>query len=303
MTLKEASRGWRSHRGSYGQEGLRGRSTVGNMALQPPIASESRAALRGWPSAQLPSISVVEDRVILPPRRSSRAPTCSAIRYPGTRLPTCCAPAAGGRPSRASPSSTSPLPRLSDCNTSAIWLTTCARARLGHLYASLYARARRPRPRAICETAPLAWGVAPTQDADVRRVLLAVFRRRWEEVMAMVNGIVFTARRSRAEEGVLAIRFPWPGEVGNAQEYGSLGMVVVDDDEFARPGDARDAGDCTVVCFAGQTGEKRALNLRREIIIDGPPLQLVAPHQEFRERVRESYYQAKVFEGFQIWSR
>ncbi len=49
--------------------------------------------------------------------------------------------------------------------------------------------------------------------------------------------------------------------MGNAlQEYGFLGMVVVDDDdEFARLSEVRDAGDCPVVCLAGQKGREEGI--------------------------------------------
>ena len=59
----------------------------------------------------------------------------------------------------------------------------------------------------------------------------------------------------------MTYRFPWPGEVGNAlQEYGFLGMVVVDDDdEFARLSEVRDAEDCPVVCLAGQKGREEGI--------------------------------------------
>ncbi|KAH9175881.1 hypothetical protein EDB89DRAFT_2066086 [Lactarius sanguifluus] len=74
----------------------------------------------------------------------------------------------------------------------------------------------------------------------------------------MFNGIVSAARRSLAEEGVLAYRFPWPGEVGNAlQECSVLAMVVVDDDEFSQT-------------------------------------------ENSRQRVRELYYEGKVFDELQI---
>ncbi|KAH8978667.1 hypothetical protein EDB92DRAFT_2095699 [Lactarius akahatsu] len=98
-------------------------------------------------------------------------------------------------------------------------------------------------------------------DVDARRVLLAEFRRGWEEAVAMFSGIVSAARRSRTEEGVLTYRFPWPGEVGNAlREYSSLGVVVVDDnDEFSRLSGVGNAEDCPVVCLAGQMGREEGI--------------------------------------------
>ncbi|KAH9035832.1 hypothetical protein EDB84DRAFT_1577900 [Lactarius hengduanensis] len=107
----------------------------------------------------------------------------------------------------------------------------------------------------------LSLSVPAHVDADARRVLLAEFRRGWAEAVAMFNGIVSAARRSRTEKGVVTYRFPWPGEVGNAlREYTYLGMVVVDDnDEFSRLSGVKDAEDCPVVCLAGQRGREEGI--------------------------------------------
>ena len=86
-----------------------------------------------------------------------------------------------------------------------------------------------------------------------RQALLAAFQRGWVETVAMYKTIICTARRSREGEGALILRFPRAGEVGNVQqEQGLDGMVVVDDDEFARLSEVGDAEDCPVVCLAGQ---------------------------------------------------
>ncbi|KAH9064009.1 hypothetical protein EDB87DRAFT_1575298 [Lactarius vividus] len=78
------------------------------------------------------------------------------------------------------------------------------------------------------------------------------------------NRIVSAIWRSRAEEEVLANRFPWPGEVGNAQEYFLRTVVVDNDDEFARPGYVRDAGDSPVVSSLDRRGEKRRSNTEEQ---------------------------------------
>lgn len=134
-----------------------------------------------------------------------------------------------------------------------------------HAGAASGAGEARPRevrvlPRALA-LRTLSLSVPVGVDADARRVLLAAFRRGWGEAVAMFNRSVCTARRSRAEEGVLTLRFPWPGEVGHAlREHGLPGMVVVDDDdEFARLGVARDGEDCPVVCLAGQSGREEGV--------------------------------------------
>ena len=62
-------------------------------------------------------------------------------------------------------------------------------------------------------------------------------------------------------EGVLTLRFPWPGEEGHAlREHGLPRMVVVDDDGmFARLSVVRDREDCPVVCLAGQNGREEGI--------------------------------------------
>jgi len=77
----------------------------------------------------------------------------------------------------------------------------------------------------------------------------------------MFNRSVCAARRRRAEEGVLTLRFPWPGEVCHTlREHGLPGVMVVDnDDEFARLSVTRDGADCPVVCLAGQNGREEGI--------------------------------------------
>lgn len=90
----------------------------------------------------------------------------------------------------------------------------------------------------------------------MQRALLAAFRRGWGEAVVMFNASIFDARRRRAEEGVLMLRYPWPGEVGHVlREHGLPGMVVVDNDgEIARLSVTRNGEDCPVVSLAGQNG-------------------------------------------------
>ncbi|KAH9057343.1 hypothetical protein EDB87DRAFT_1632065 [Lactarius vividus] len=124
----------------------------------------------------------------------------------------------------------------------------------------LHPRELRILPR-VSALRTLSLSVPAHVDVDTRRMLLAEFRRGWEEAVAMFNGIVSATRRSRTEEGILTYRFPWPGEVGNAlREYCSFGMVVVDDDdEFSRLSEVRGAEDCPVVCLAGQRGREEGI--------------------------------------------
>lgn len=86
-----------------------------------------------------------------------------------------------------------------------------------------------------------------------RQALLAAFQRGWVETVAMYKTIICTARRSRVEDDALILRFPRAGEVGDVQqEQGLYGMVVVDDDEFARLSEVGGVEDCPVLCLAGQ---------------------------------------------------
>ncbi|KAH9013223.1 hypothetical protein EDB85DRAFT_1899847 [Lactarius pseudohatsudake] len=236
--------------------------------------------LASWPSAELLTISVVED-LVDDPTGSSAQPlssfhldnlsspllvlTHTPPAHPGAR------DSAGGRSSRASPSSTSPpaasatstLPRLrhlvlDHCNLfddahTRDWavfghhcmlerkdlnLERLVNRRLAALGGASGTGGSHPRevrilPR-VSALRTLSLSVPAHVDADARRVLLAEFRRGWAEAATMFNGIVSAARRSRTEEGVVTYRFPWPGEVGNAlpvRECSFVGMVVVDDDD------------------------------------------------------------------------
>jgi hypothetical protein len=85
-----------------------------------------------------------------------------------------------------------------------------------------------------------------------RQAILDTFQRGWGEAVAMYKTTISTARRSRVEEGALILWFPRAGEVVDVpQEQDLHGMVVVDDDEFARLSEIGDAEDCPVVCIAG----------------------------------------------------
>ncbi|KAH9051315.1 hypothetical protein EDB83DRAFT_2293892 [Lactarius deliciosus] len=282
-------------------------------------------SLAGWPSAELPAISVVEDLVDDPTGRSAQllnsfhlnnlsdlasSPLLARthalrLRIPGREIVRIL------RPSRYRPV----LPRITflDLSTSCLSDLDVSKLlhglpRLHHLvldYCNLFDDARtrdwaafahhcmlackdldferlvnrrlvalgdasspgRSHPREVrflprvSALRTLSLSVPAHVDADARRVFLAEFRRGWAEAVAMFNGIVSTARRSRTEEGVLTYRFPWPGEVANAlREYTYLGMVVVDDnDEFSRLSGVRDAEDCPVVCLAGQRGREEGI--------------------------------------------
>jgi hypothetical protein len=105
----------------------------------------------------------------------------------------------------------------------------------------------------------LSLSVSPHLDAGQRQALLAVFRQNWGEAVAMFNAIISAARQSRVE-GTLVLRCPRPGEVGEVlRENGYPGLVVVDDEEFARLGEVRDVEDCPVVCLAGQNGRTKGI--------------------------------------------
>ncbi|KAH8992438.1 hypothetical protein EDB92DRAFT_568308 [Lactarius akahatsu] len=103
-------------------------------------------------------------------------------------------------------------------------------------------------------------------DMDARRVLLAAFRRGWEEVVMLFNRSICAARRLRVREGVLTLRFPWPGDVSHVlRELGLPLMVAVDDDdEFARLSVLRDREDYIVV---DSMGGMKASNIRRAAVI------------------------------------
>jgi hypothetical protein len=106
----------------------------------------------------------------------------------------------------------------------------------------------------------LSVSVPPHVDAEERQELLAAFRRGWGDAVTMFNMIISAARRSRVEEGTLVLRCPRPDEVGEVlRENDDPGLVVVDDEEFARLGEVRDVGDCPVVCLAGQTGRNMGI--------------------------------------------
>jgi hypothetical protein len=122
------------------------------------------------------------------------------------------------------------------------------------------------RPREACmlpRTAALrtlSLSVPPDVDTEKRQALLAAFRRGWGEAVAMFNTTISAARRSRVEEGTLVLRCPRPGEVGEVlRGDGYSGLVVVDDEEFARLGEVRGAEDCPVVCLAGQEGRNKGI--------------------------------------------
>ncbi|KAF8261312.1 hypothetical protein EI94DRAFT_812880 [Lactarius quietus] len=65
-------------------------------------------------------------------------------------------------------------------------------------------------PRALCTLSLSALAHLVT---NARRVLFATFWRGWEKVMARVKEIMPAARRSRLEEGLVTLRFPWHSEV------------------------------------------------------------------------------------------
>ncbi|KAH9047383.1 hypothetical protein EDB84DRAFT_1575278 [Lactarius hengduanensis] len=173
--------------------------------------------LASWPSAQLPSISVVEDRVLNSFHLDNLSDLASSpflvrahalcLRIPGREVSHSPRHSRWWRVLQCITFLDLSTSRLSDSKTAAIWLTTRTHARLGRLCASLYARAQSPHPRAICEpplsAAPLGRGgscshkarVPPRVsalctlslsalahvDADARCVLLDAFRRGWEE--------------------------------------------------------------------------------------------------------------------------
>jgi len=88
-----------------------------------------------------------------------------------------------------------------------------------------------------------------------QQAILAAFQRGWGEAVAMYKTTICMARRSRVEEGALILRFARAGEVDDVlREQGIYRMVTVNDDEFARLSEVRDAEDCPVLCLAGQRG-------------------------------------------------
>jgi CBS domain-containing protein len=102
----------------------------------------------------------------------------------------------------------------------------------------------------------LSLSLPPYVDAEEERLkLLAAFRRGWGEAVTTFNMTISAVRRSRVEEGTLVLRCPASSEVGDVlRENDYPGLVVVDDEEFARLGEVRDAEDCPVVCLAGSNG-------------------------------------------------
>jgi hypothetical protein len=121
------------------------------------------------------------------------------------------------------------------------------------------ARGSRPREARIIPRTSALRTLSVSADSHVRperrQALLAAFQRGWGEAVAMYKTTICTARRSRVGEGALILRFPRAGEVGDVQQEQDLhGMVVVDDDDFARLSEVGDAEDCPVVCLAGQRG-------------------------------------------------
>jgi len=111
----------------------------------------------------------------------------------------------------------------------------------------------RPRgARIVPRTAALrtlSLSVASDVGPERRQALLAAFQRGWGEAVAMYKTTICTARWSRVEEGALILRFRRGGEVGDVQL--DPGLVVVDDDEFARLSEVGDTEDCPVLCIAG----------------------------------------------------
>ena len=88
-------------------------------------------------------------------------------------------------------------------------------------------------------------------DSDAQRSLVAAFLRGWGEAVTEINDCLRAVRLSRSK-GMHTLRFVPPGEDGNPT--GFLGIVVVDDDEFAHFSKLIDVDDYPVVCLAGQAG-------------------------------------------------
>jgi hypothetical protein len=108
----------------------------------------------------------------------------------------------------------------------------------------------------------LALSIPPDADRDAgvdAHALIAAFQRGWSNAVGIFNERMHTVRQSRSE-GALLLRFPLPNEVGDAvPELVDYGLVVVDDDDFARLDMVLDEGSCPVVCLAGSCGKEEGI--------------------------------------------